>query len=183
MKNKQETEIKTAKIPGKSIACNGALLSVAAVFAYSLAVLVYAIIRSSITIVAIFPKDERNLILLANGFSIAYAVIFFSLLTAAVSSICGFVAAIILKIALQYFNPLYIFRKAILISIIMGLVMIASAYTLFYALLKDRMTFIYPETFLFWFVFPAIIFFVICIIGGRKINDIFKTMELTKVDM
>ena len=162
-------------IPNKAVAYNGAIVAVAAVFAYSTIVMIYVIIRSSATICSIMPIGERNTILLANGFSIAYSVAIFSLLMALFSTMAGAVAAVILKKSLLYFNPHSNFRKAILISCITALSMVMIVYILFYALLKDRMTFNYWETFSFWFLFPAIIFFAVCIIGSSKLNKILDT--------
>ena len=164
-------------ISNKTVAYNGAIVAVAAVFAYSIVVMIYAIIRSSTTIYSIMPKGERNNILITNGFSIAYSIAIFSLLMAVLSSVSGAVAAVILKKSLVYFNPQFNFRKAIIISSIAALAMLFIIYFLLYALLKERMTFNYAETFLFWFLFPAIIFFAACIIGGSKLN---KSLEQTK---
>ncbi len=159
-----------SNISNKAVAYNGAIVAIAATFAYSMIVMIYTIIRSSATIYSIIPKGERTTILLANGFSVGYSVAFFSLLVAFFSSIAGFIMAIIMKRSLHHFNPLFNFRKAILISCITALTMLIFLYLLFYALLKDLMTFNFAETFLFWFLFPAAIFFAACIIGGIKLN-------------
>ena len=159
-------------ISNKTVAYNGAVVAVATVFAYSIIVMMYAIIRSSVTICSIMPKVERNTILLANGFSVAYSVAIFSLLMAVFSSAAGAVTGVILKKLLLYFNPLFNFRKAVLISCITSFALLILIYLLFYALLKDWMTFNYAETFSFWFLFPAIIFFAACIIAGSKLNKI-----------
>ena len=161
-------------ISDRTVAYNGAIAAVAAVFAYSLIVMVYAMIRSSVTIYSIMPKVERNTILLANGFSVAYSVAIFSLLMAALSSVAGAIAAVILKKLLQYFNPRFNLKKSILISCITALVLLILLYILFYALLKDWMTFYYAETFIFWFLFPAAIFITVSIIGGSKINKVLE---------
>ncbi len=166
---------KKTNISNKAVAYNGAAIAVAAIFAYSMSVMIYAIIRSSAAIYSIMPGGERNSILLVNGFSVAYSVAVFSLLMAAVSSIAGAVAALILKKLLQYFNPRFNFKKAILISCITALALLILLYILFYALLKDWMTFDYAETFIFWFLFPAAIFIAVFIIGGNKINKILDT--------
>ena len=161
-------------ISDRTVAYNGAVVAVAAVFAYSLIIMIYAIIRSSVTIYSIMPKVERNTILLANGFSIAYSVAIFSLLMAALSSVAGSVAAVILKKSLQYFNPPLNFKRAILISCITALALLILIYNLFYALLKDWMTFYYAETFIFWFLFPAAIFIAVFIKSGIKLNKILE---------
>jgi hypothetical protein len=105
----------------------------------------------------------------------------FSLLMAAVSSIAGSFAAVILKISLQYFNPGVSFKKAILISCITALAQVVLLYMLFYALLKDLMTLYYMETFIFWFLFPAVTFCTVYIIGGSKINTILR-IEVKEVN-
>jgi hypothetical protein len=155
-----------------AVGFNGAIAAVAAVFAYSLIVMVYTIIRSSSTIYSIMQGKERNTILLANGFSIAYSVAVFSLLMAVFSTMAGAVAAVILKKSLLYFNPRFHSKKAILISCNTALALLMLTYILFYALLKERMTFSYWETFSFWYLFPAVIFFGVCIIGGSKLNEV-----------
>jgi hypothetical protein len=161
-------------ISNRDVAYNGALLSVAAVFGYSMLVMMYTVIRSSATIYSIMPIRERNTILLATSFSIAYSVAIFSLLMALLSSLAGAAVAVILKKLLLYLNPRFSFRKAIIVSCMTALVLLILIYILAYALLKDRMTFNYTETFLFWFLVPAVIFFAVCIIGGSKLNKVYK---------
>jgi len=131
-------------ISNRAVAYNGAIVSVAAVFAYSIMVMIYTIIRSSAIIYSIMPGSERNTILWINSFSVAYSVAVFSLLMAALSAVAGSVAAVILKNSLHYFNLRCNFKKAILISCITALAMLILMYILFYALLKDWMTFAYP---------------------------------------
>ena len=159
----------------KSIALNGATLAVAAVFAYSIIVMIYSFIRSSATIYNIMPTGERNTILWANGISIAYSVAVFSVILALISSVAGAIAAVILKKLLFYFNPLFNFRKTVFISCITALALLILLYLLLYALLKDWMTFNYFETFLFWFLFPAAIFFFVCVVGSSKLNKVLNT--------
>jgi hypothetical protein len=157
-------------ISNKAAAYNGALIAVAGLFAYSLVVMLYAIIRSSVSIYSIMPSPERSTILWTNGFSIAYSVVIFSLLMAVVSSLAGAVAGVILKNVLLWLNPQLHFNKAIVISSITALVLLATLYLLLYRLLKERITLQYAETFLFWFLFPAVIFFIACIIGAIAMN-------------
>ena len=158
-------------ISNKVTALNGATVAVAGVFAYSVIVMIYAIVRSSATIYSIMPVGERNSILWANNISVAYSVAVFSILFALVSSISGAIAAVILKKLLLYFNPKFIFRKAVLISCITAFATLAVMYVLLYALLKDWVTSNYIETFSFWFLFPAIIYVSACIVGGIKLNN------------
>lgn len=162
-------------ISNKTVAYNGATVAVFVVFAYSMIVMIYSIIRSSATIYSIMPNGERNTIIVVNGFSIAYSIVIFSIFMAVLSSVTGAVSAVFLKKSLLYFNPQFNFRKAILISCTTALALLILIYLLLYALLKDWMTFNYPETFLFWFLFPAAIFFAVCIIGGSKLNKILNT--------
>jgi hypothetical protein len=159
-------------ISNKTGAYSGAVVAVATVFAYSMIVMIYVIIRSSVTIYGIMPEAERNMILLTNDFSVAYSVAIFSLLMATLSSVAGSVAAVILKKSLQYFNPRFNVKKAILISCISALAMLVLTYILFYAFLKALMTFDYVETFLFWFLFPSAFFIAVSMIGGSKLNKI-----------
>jgi hypothetical protein len=164
-------------ISNKTAAYNGALLAVAGVFAYSLVVLLYVIIRSSANIYNIMPSSERSTILWTNGFSIAYAVAVFSLLMAVASSLSGAVSGMLLRKLLLWFNPELHFNKAILVSSITALVLLAALYLLFYVLLKERITLKYAETFLFWYVFPAVIFFTAMVLAGVKLNK-----QLQKID-
>ncbi|CAN5442197.1 hypothetical protein BH10BAC2_BH10BAC2_36330 [soil metagenome] len=166
---------KKINITNKSVALNGAVLAVAAVFTYSLIVMIYVIIRSSATIYSIMPGGERSNILLANGFSIAYSVAIFSLLMALLSSAGGAVAALILKKSLLGFNAQFNFTKAVVISSITASAWLIMMYLLLYTLLKEWMTFDYAGTFLFWFLFPAAIFFAVSIVGGSKLNKILDT--------
>jgi hypothetical protein len=160
-------------ISNRKAACNGALVAVAAVFAYSLAVMFYAIIRSSATIYNIMPYSEQSTILWTNGSSIAYAVVVFSLLMSAPSVLAGAVAGVILRKVLLWLNPQLHFIKTILISSSTALVLLLLLYLLFYMLLKERITLQYAETFLFWYAFPAIIFFIAVVISGVELNNYF----------
>ena len=161
--------------PNKTVAYNGAIIAIAAVFGYSIIMMIYTLIRSSATIYCIMPTGHRTTILLNNAFSVAYSVLIFSLLMAAISSIAGAIAAIILRKLLLYFNPLYDFKKALLINFFTAVAMLILMYLLFYALLKDWMTFDYAETFLFWFLFPAAIFMAVCITGAGKLNHVLRS--------
>jgi hypothetical protein len=164
-------------ISNKTAAFNGALVAVAGVFAYSLVVMLYVIIRSSVNIYSIMPSSERSTILCTNGFSMAYSVAVFSLLMAVPSSVAGAVAGVILRKMLWWFNPQLHFNKAILVSSITALVLLAALYLLLYVLLKERITFQYVPTFLFWYVFPAVIFFTVCVVGGIRLN---RTLLFTR---
>jgi hypothetical protein len=172
---------KTINISNKKIAYAAAKLAVAGVFSYSLVVMLYVIIRSSVTICNSMPSGERNNILMQNGFSIAYSVAVFSILMALLSAISGAIAGVIFKKFLQYFNPNFSNRKAIGISCLTAFVTLIIMYLLLHALLKDWMTFNYIETFSFWFLMPAIIYVGACIIGGSKLNKILK-MVATEIN-
>jgi hypothetical protein len=164
-------------ISNKTAAYNGALIAVAGVFSYSLVVMLYAIIRSSATIYSSMPSSERGAILWTNGFSIAYSIVVFSLLMAVVSSLAGAVAGVILRKVLLWFNAKKHFNKAILVSSITALVLLLLLYLLLYILLKERITFQYAETFLFWYVFPAAIFFIAVVLAGVKLNKQLQAMN------
>lgn len=153
-------------------AYNGAITAVAAVFGYSIIVLIYVIIRSSATIYSIMPPGQRNTILWVNGLSVAYSVAVFSLLMAGVSSVAGALAALVLNKALLYFNPRSNFNKSIYISGTVAISLLLIMYFILHALLKEYMTFHYTETFLFWFLFPAVIFLGVCIIGGCQLSKV-----------
>ncbi len=165
--------MKNTAISNKSAAYNGALIAVAGVFAYSLVVMLYVIIRSSASICDIMPSSERSTILWTNGFSIAYAVAVFALVMAIVSSAAGAVAGIIVRKVLLWLNPQLHFSKAILISSIISLVLLLLLYLLLYILFKKRITPQYAGTFLFWYIFPAVIFFIAVLISGAKLNNNF----------
>ena len=158
----------------KNVAYNGAIVAIAAVFAYSIIIMMYVLIRSSSTIYSIMPNGERSSILWSSGFSVAYSIAVFSLLMAAASSVIGVMAAVILKKLLLCFNSQFQFKKSILISFITALTLIIIIYLFLFALLKDWMTINYIEPFAFWFLFPAAIFLIVCIIGGSQLNKILK---------
>jgi hypothetical protein len=154
-------------ISNKKVAYNGALIAIAAVFGYSLVVAVYVVIRSSSTIYSIVPQEEKTSIIMANGFSVVYSIAIFSLLM-----------AVILKKLLLYFNPEFNFKKAISISFITALIAPIIIYFMLFALLKDWMTLNYVETFSFWFLIPAAIYFTVCVILGSQLNRILKKTEI-----
>jgi hypothetical protein len=166
---------KAINISNKTVAYAGAKVAIAGVFGYALLVMLYAIIRSSNSIYNIIPSGERNNILFLNGFSIAYTVAIFSILMGMISFITGAIAGVILKKALQYFNPNFSNRKAIVISCITALVTLMIVYLLLFGLLKNWMTFNYVETFSFWFLLPAVIYLGACVVGGSKLNKIFNS--------
>jgi hypothetical protein len=167
-------------ISNKAAAYNGALVAVAGVFAYSLVVMLYAIIRSSAVIYNIMPSSERSTILLTNGFSMAYSVAVFSLLIASLSSLAGAVAGVILRKLLAWFNPQLRFNKAIVISSSTTLILLGALYFLLYALLKEKITFQYAETFLFWFLFPAVSFFIASVISAIVMNKELRILSKLK---
>lgn len=161
----------------KKAAYNGALVAVAGVLAYALAVMFYVIIRSSISIFSIMPASERSTILWSNGFSIAYSVAVFSLLMSAPSIVAGAIAGIILRKVLLLFNQKLFFGKAIIISSITAMVLLLLLYILLFILLKERITLQYAETFLFWYLFPGVIFFIAVVISGAKMNRYAPSQE------
>ena len=165
---------KAINISDKKMAYAGAKLGVAGVFGYSLVVMLYVIVRSSVSICNSMPKGERSNILLQNGFSIAYSVAVFSILMAFISSVAGAIAGVILKKAFQYFNPCFIYRKALVISCVTAFATLSIWYLLLHTLLKNWMTFYNPETFTFWFLAPAVICSAVCITGGSKLNTMLK---------
>jgi hypothetical protein len=167
-------------ISNKTAAYNGALVAVAGVFAYSLVVMLYVIIRSSTVIYNIMPSLQRSTILWTTGFSIAYSVAVFSLLMAVVSSLAGAAAGVLLKKALLLFNPQSHLNRVFFVSSITALFLLAVLYLLLYTLLKERITFQYAETFLFWHVFPGLIFFAAAVTGGVKLNKHFIKLKATK---
>ncbi|MGZ5246433.1 MAG: hypothetical protein ACXWV5_05225 [Flavitalea sp.] len=167
-------------ISNKTAAYNGALVAVAGVFVYSLVVMLYAITRSSATIYHIMPTSERSTILLTNGFSIAYSVAVFSMIMAVVSLIAGAVGGVILRNVLLRFNPQRHFNKSILVSSIAAVVLLSVLYFLLYMLLKERITYKYAGTFLFWYVFPSVIFFISVVISGAKLNNYFIQEKTNK---
>lgn len=158
----------------RNVAFNGAIVAIAAVFAYSMVVMIYVLMRSSSTIYSIMPQEGRASILWANGISAAYSIAIFSLLMAAISSIVGVISAVVLKKLLLYFNPKFNVKKAILISFFTALTLIIIIYFILFTLLKDWMTFNYVEPFLFWFLLPAAIFLGTCITGGSYLNRYLK---------
>jgi hypothetical protein len=164
-------------ISNKKVACNGAIVAIAAVFGYSLVVAVYVVMRSSSTIYSIVPQEEKTSIIMANGFSVAYSIAIFSLLMALISAILGAVSAVVLKKLLLYFNPEFNVKKAILISFSTALIGVIIIYFMLFALLKDWMTFNYIEPFLFWFLLPAAIFLGVCIAGGSYLNRHLKVYK------
>ena len=160
------------------MAYNGAIVAISAVFAYSMVTMIYALMRSSSTIYSIMPQGERASILWANGFSVAYSIAVFSLLMAIFSSVIGIISAVVLKKLLLYFNPKFDFKKGILISFFTALTLNTIIYFLLLALLKDWMTFNYIEPFLFWFLLPAAIYLIVCIVGGSHLNRVLKANEI-----
>jgi hypothetical protein len=159
------------KFPYKMVAHNGAVVASAAVFAYSLLVMLYVIVRTSVSICNIMPRAETRSILFANGVSVAYAVAIFSLLAAAISALGGAAATLILQKSLRYFNPRSNLRKAILISAIEAFAMLTVMYITVYPFLHKFMTFDYAETFVFWFLLPSAIFVTAFVISGITINN------------
>jgi hypothetical protein len=161
---------KAIDISNKMVAYASAKIAISAVFGYALCVMLYAIIRSSITIYSIMPSGERSDILFSNAFSIAYSVAIFSLLMAALSLVFAAIAGVFLKKVLQWFNPSFSKGKATVISCFTALATLIMLYVLLHWLLNDWMTFYYLETFSFWFLLPAILYFIACIIGAGILN-------------
>ena len=165
---------KIKRIKHKKIAATGAKLAVAGVFGYSLIVMLYVITRSSVTIFNNMHGKELTNILLLNAFSVAYAVAVFSLLMAVVSSISGAIAGVLLKKALQFYNPTFSENKAVAVSCIVAFTMLLVLYLLLYTMLTNWMTFDFIETFLFWFLLPAAIFFSVAVIAGIQLNKVLE---------
>jgi hypothetical protein len=158
----------------KRLAYFGAIIAITTVFFYSLIVLIYIIIRSSLTIYEIMLSEVKLAILLENAISMGYSIAVFSIIMAIISSLVGIVTAIILKKSLSYFNPKCLNRKAKIISGITAILIACLIYLLLRFTLKDWMTFNYIEPFLFWFLIPAILFLIFSIVGGSQLNGLLK---------
>ncbi len=168
---------KSINISDKRVAFYGASIAVATAFFYSLMVMVYVIIRSSLTIYEILSSELRTSILLQNGISVAYSIAIFSILMAIFSSMIGALMAIVLKQSLLHFNPKFLNRKAKIISVITAILIASFIYFLLRFLLKDWMTIDNIEPFLFWFLIPGVLFLVVGIITGKKLNGILKNLD------
>ncbi len=159
-------------ISNKKLAFDSAIITTAMVFLYSIIIMIYVLIRTSVTICNIMPAGERISIVLQNGLSVGYSISIFSIIFAIITSIIGIFTAISLKKLMLYFNPKFKNKTAIFISGILGILIISVVYFSLRVLLKDLMTINYIESFSFWFLFPAILFLVGCLIGGYKMNII-----------
>jgi hypothetical protein len=168
-------------ISNKRLACDGALIATSAVFIYSLIVLIYVLIRSSSTIYGIIPFGYRLSILFENSIAGAHSIATFSILMAIISSVVGAFTAIILKKSLFYFNPNITHKKVVLISGITPVLVLSIIFFLLRILLKDWMTFNNVEPFLFWFLFPAAVFFGACISLGTYLNGLLKLQKKVKI--
>jgi hypothetical protein len=171
----------TINISNKRVAFYGASIAMATVFFYSLIIMIYVIIRSSLTIYEILSSEVRTSILLQNGISVAYSIAIFSVIMAIISSIIGMITAIILKKSFLYFNPKFKKTNALLISGIIAISINGIVYFLMRITLKDWMTFNYIEPFLFWFLIPATIFLSACISLGGYFNGLLKLRNDVKI--
>lgn len=172
----------TINISNKYVAFNGALLFVSVVLAYSLIIMIYVLIRTSLTIYDIMPNGERTSILWQNGISVIYAVSIFSILVTIISAIVGGFTSVILKKMLAYFNIQFKNKRTFFISFITAFLMIVIVYSILYLLLSDWMTFDNLEPFLFWFLIPSTIFLISTLIGGYNLNKILKIIIVSKND-
>lgn len=162
------------KLSDRQLAYRGALITVAAVFFYSLLVLVYVITRSTISLVKILPGEPVNNLLIGTNFSILYSVAVVSILVAGFSSIGGATGALFLHRFLTYFNPSYKKKKAAWLSVIFSTLAIIVIYLVLYVLFREKMSSAYMPTFLFWYVIPASIFFSISVIAGIRLNEFLR---------
>lgn len=164
----------TRDISNKQTACYGALIAIAATFFYALLVMVYAIIRTSSFILQVMPAGEHSGILWANGIALVYSIASFSLLMAVISSFTGAIVALVLRKLLLWLNPECSIKKTVVICFLLAVLILSIFYFLLFSLLRDRISFQYPETLFFWFVFPAMIYLFISIPAGKALNKVNK---------
>jgi hypothetical protein len=164
-------------ISNKKLAFCGAMFASATVLFYSIIVAIYVLIRSSSTIYNVILTGDKILTLVENGISVIYSIAIFSIIMAIISSIIGVAAAIILKKSLLYFNPHFNNKRAILITGLTSIVILSLIYLVLHFLLKALMTLSYVESFLFWYLFPAILFLIVSIVSGKKLNELFKNLN------
>jgi hypothetical protein len=155
----------------------GALISTAAIFLYAWGVMIYVIVRSSNFIFTAMPSGESAGIIFANGFAVAYSVAVFSIAMVIPSSVIGAISAIVIKWFLSRFNNNSDTQRALFISGAVALMMLVIVYIILRVLLKDWMTWDYPETLFFWFGIPAVLFFGACVVGGRELNKVLQREE------
>ena len=158
----------------------GAIVATATVLLYSIMLLIYVIIRSSLTIYDIIQSEEKTLILFKNAISVAYSIAVFSIIMAIFSSMVGALTAIILKQSILHFNPKFLKRKTKIICVTLSILIVSIIYLLLRFLLKEWMTFDNIEPFLLWFLIPSVLFLIIGIFSGSQLNGLMKLQKVTK---
>jgi hypothetical protein len=140
-------------------ALRGALLGLALTLAYGLAFALYAIVRSSLQIVAVLPPDEGLLgTLVANALSILVPTIVVALLLAAIPAILeAIVLVAIYRLCLSLRGEGMAGRSAI-VGLVVSLLVTVVIHLLGWRATGAYFAALWPMGYLFWLGLPSMIF-------------------------
>jgi hypothetical protein len=154
----------------RSIVYNGWLVTTATIFGYLNILLLYIAGRSSISIYNSMPPGQRGEILFANAVSVAYATAVMAVLVIIASSIGGIFLSIGMKWVFTRLLTGTTTRISALVGAIGGVCWSGMMYLILYLALGNVMNLKYPETLLFWIIFPALACIAVSVAGAVKLN-------------
>jgi hypothetical protein len=141
------------------VALRGAAVSVGLTFAYALAFLLYAIVRSSLTLAARVNPDTGLLgTLIATWTSLAIAVLTMASLMAVVAAVLGTATALIVLWLSSVLNPRRVSARAIMIGLVTCLGIALLLNLALQQALSLSWSALVSEAYLFWLGLPSLIY-------------------------
>lgn len=167
----------------------GAAIGVGLAFAYAALFIVYATIRSSLLVIRVNPDAGVPGTVAGYLFTLAIPALVIAAMMAVPAALVGlFTAPILMRVASK-FNPRRSAGRAIMIGSTTCLIVALLLLVIFQRMLGFSFADVLanPETFLFWFVLPAVIFVAAGGLAGREINRVsderFRTLPAGPLGM
>ena len=133
----------------------------------------YAIVRSSLELIATFPgENSLGGSLLANAMAIALATTSSGLLLGLFTALLGLATAAAIKLLLDWFNGQHENGRALLIGITASLGIILIFQFSLRQLIGQPLATLGVETYLFWLGLPAIMHIGAAVVGAWQLNHL-----------
>jgi hypothetical protein len=155
----------------RRVARSGAAAGAALTFGYALLFIVYTLVRTSAMIVRRVELGIAGGALLANGITIALAALTWACLFALVAALIGLLTAVALRGLLIWLNP-PTSRRAAALGGLLAILVVITLYLVLHPVGGQYLSPVYPESLLFWFGLPSLIYICAAAWGSVQLHII-----------
>jgi len=164
------SHINSSPVSWRLAAVRGATIGIWLTFAYAVLVALYAIVRSSLRIQTALASGDALQMMFGTAVTLAFGILIFAVVMALVSAVIGGISAIVLQWLLLRFNPRHASTQALFIGLGLGIGCWFVVNLILLVMPGSRLTLAYPETYLFWFAVPGLIYVVASVLTSRTLN-------------